>query len=375
MPARVVALCGLSCVPGVGAATLSRILDRFGSAEEAAAAGGRGLLDEVTFRAKETRAYLAREPDLLELGRWAMGAAQAAGARVLALGDPDYPARLASTPSPPVVLYVRGRLGSAPRAAIVGSRKPDRAGEELAHRLSSTLARAGVEVVSGGARGIDTAAHEGAVRARGATVAVLGSGIDVPYPPENAGLFDRIVEASGAVVSELAPGTAPSPRNFPRRNRTVAGLCEATVVVRAAQKSGALITATQALAFGRAVFAVAGAPPGPLVAGTNALLSAGKARPFVSATALLSEVFGIEVEPGAPEEPREPAVVPEAAFRLDDGEAALFSLLDERTPAHVDELAHRANIPAQEALKRLAGLELKGACEQRPGKYFLRARG
>lgn len=385
--ASALAACALSAVPGVGAATLLRIARKLGSLEEAMALGARALLD----RADElhlgagARDYLSRNPDLEALGAWALDAAHRVRARVVLLGDAAYPPRLRQLPSPPALLYVRGRLApAAPRAAVVGSRDAGEDGLAIARGFGEALAMAGVQVVSGGARGIDTRAHEGACGGPGGTVAVLGSGIDVDYPEENAELFERIAEGGGAVVTELPPGTPPAAGNFPRRNRIVAALADAVVVVRAALRSGALITADHAAGLGRPIFAVPGDRRDPLSEGPNALLRGKAARPAPGPLELL-RAMGWPVpegvaRTGGPRPASEPFAAalaleeepPPDARGLDEDSARLWAFLDERTPAHVDDLALRSRMAAPQALRKLAELELKGMVVQRPGKFFLR---
>jgi len=379
----VVAACALGAVPGVGASTLTRIAGRFETLRQAMEEGPTALLrdGDALKLSPEARNYLAQGPSLHDLGAYALEAARRCGARVLLLGDEGYPARLCAIPNPPRLLYVRGSLAAeALRVAVVGSRDADEAGLELARGFGDAFARAGVEVVSGGARGIDTAAHEGALWGEGRSVAVLGSGIDVDYPPDNRNLFERLANGGGAVVSELAPGSAPAARNFPRRNRIVAGLSDAVVVVRAALRSGALITAAQAGARGTKVYAVPGDPSNWRAEGSNALLRDGQALvatgPIDVLTDLGRPIPQILVSTAAPKtgapasHPGEP-VVPDRTV-VDAAGVKLWQLLDGRTPAHVDDLALRAQIPAREALGKLAELELKGMAVQRPGKYFLR---
>ncbi len=387
----VIAACGLSAVPALGASSLLRIAGRFGSLTEAVEAGPRAIVraNEVLKLKPEALDYLARDPDLEGLGVWAVGAAKAAGARVVLVGDGWYPARLRELLNPPPLLYVRGSLlPEARRVAVVGSRDADEQGMEIARSFGDGLARAGVTVVSGGARGIDTAAHDGAFWGSGPSVAVLGCGIDVVYPPENGEIFDRIASGAGAVVSEFPPGTQPLPPNFPRRNRTIAGLCDAVVVVRAALRSGALITANHAAQASRRIFAVPGDPGNPRTAGPNELLRARGVKPATSALDVL-EAMGWPIpdelerpasdearrqgEPGFPSSPaEEPHGARTDEQAVDEESLRLWRLLDERTPAHVDDLAHRAQMTAPEALSKLAELESKGMCLQRPGKYFLR---
>ncbi|HEY6910929.1 MAG TPA: DNA-processing protein DprA [Myxococcales bacterium] len=371
----------------MGAAALRRIAQQFGSLEAALAQGARAILDragELRLSAA-ARDYLGRDPDLEKLGAWALEAAAAAGARVVLQDDAAYPARLRQLANAPELLYVRGRLAPASRsAAVVGSRDADEEALGIARAFGEALARAGVQVISGGARGIDTAAHEGACEGPGATVAVLGSGIDVDYPRENAQLFRRIARGGGAVISELPPGSPPAAGNFPRRNRIVAALADAVVVVRAGLRSGALITADHAAGLGRPIFAVPGSARDLLAEGPNALLRSKAARPAPGPLELLQAMGWAPGEAAArtgaappASEPSGAAVAlteaaPPEAQVLDQDSARLWALLDERTPAHVDDLAHRSQMPAMQALRKLAELELKGMVVQRPGKFFLR---
>lgn len=386
----VLAACALSSIPGVGASTLARIAATFTSLRQALGEGPAGLLAAAgKLRLKpEARDYLAHGPDLARLGLWAVDAAKKAGARVVLLGDEWYPRGLRDLPSPPPLLYVRGHLvPEALRAAVVGSRDAAEDGLELARSFGDALARSGVQVISGGARGIDTAAHEGAFWGQGTSVVVLGCGIDVPYPPENAGLFDRIAGGRGAVISEFAPGTPPSGKNFPRRNRIVAALAQCVVVVRAAMRSGALITADHAAALQRRIFAVPGDPRDPMAAGPNALLRSASVHaaptpldvlqamgwPIADELKRTEPAAGAshEAGPGFPVGRQAPSPPPEREL-LDEASLRLWRLLDERTPAHVDDLALRSQIASPLLLRKLLELELKGMVVQRPGKYFLR---
>ena len=376
-----VAACALSGMPGVGAATLGRIARCFGSLRRAFEEGPAAILarrEALGLRAS-VRDYLARGPDLGELGAWALSVAHEAGARVVLLGEAGYPPRLAALPDPPPVLYVRGTLEpDALRLAVVGSRAADEEGLELARDFGDGFARSGVQVVSGGARGIDTAAHEGALWGEGKSIAVLGCGIDVPYPPENEELFSRLAHGAGAVVSEFPPGTRPLASNFPRRNRTVAGLCLGVVVVRAAMRSGALITASYAADYGLPLFAAPGNPRNVKAEGPNALLRSGAAQaaagPADVLRALGWPVAGelLAADASLPPPAASNALDERTDEVLDATGVKLWRLLDVSTPVHVDDLALRAQIPAAEALGKLAELEMKGMAVQRPGKYFLR---
>lgn len=386
----VVAACALSTIPGVGATAMARITGAFGGFSAALEAGPAKILKraaELQLKAESVE-YLSREPDLVALGLWAVDAAKQAGAKVIVLGDPWYPPLLRTIENPPPVLYVRGTLDpDVPRVALVGARDADDYGLQLARDLGEGLALAGVEVVSGGARGIDAAAHAGALWGQGTTTAVLGCGIDIVYPPENAALFDRLASGGGAVISEFVPGTPSARQNFPRRNRTISGLSSAVVVVRATPESGSLHTANHAAAQGRPIFAVPGKADEPLSTGPNSLLTLNAARAVTTAKDVL-QALGWPVpdaldapKGGRPRRtpPPPPSVhtaeiegtAPESVL-IDDVSANLWKLLDERTPLHVDELASRAQLTTSETLHRLADLEAKGLCTQRPGKYFLR---
>jgi DNA processing protein len=279
--------------------------------------------------------------------------------RTVRPGDGQYPESLARVAGRPEVLRLRGTLGGQRRVAVVGSRLPDEYGVDLARAIAGGLARAGLTVVSGGALGIDGAAHEAALEAGGHTVAVLGTGVDVCYPAAHRALFARILEAGGALVSEQPDGTRGLPGNFPRRNRIVSGLSEAVVVVRAGERSGALITAAWARAQGVPVLAVPGDVRDPLSAGTTALLRGG-ARAAASAEDVLA-ALGVD----APKERQLPLP------RLCAGESALLSALARR-PRHADEVARAAGLAPGAALAALLALEVQGLCEQRPGHYFLR---
>lgn len=287
-------------------------------------------------------------------------------ARTLRPGDAEFPARLASIPNPPRQLRARGDLRPGrPCVAIVGPRQPDEYGTDVARDLATGLARAGVTVVSGGAAGIDAAAHDAAIRAGGHTIAVFGTGIDVVFPASNRLLFGRILEAGGALVSALDDGQPGARWTFPERNRLVSGMSLAVVVVQAGKGSGALITAEHAFAQGVPVLAVPGDLRNPLSAGPHELLRRG-AKLAESAADVLA-VAGLTGQLSLLDA-REDAGTGQA---LDGSEAALYGALA-RVPRHADELARELNLPAGQALAGLLTLEVRGLCEQRPGNYFAR---
>lgn len=280
--------------------------------------------------------------------------------RTLLPGQPGFPPSLARAGPPPVRLRLRGDLGApVRRVALVGARATDGYGRDMARRLARGLARAGVSVVSGGALGVDAAAHEGALEAGGHTVAVLGCGVDVAYPPSHRELFARILEGGGALLSELDDGAAAAPWTFPRRNRLVAALSDAVVVVRAGARSGALITAGQARAQGVPLLAVPGDADHELSAGPLALLRAG-ARLAADAGDVLA---ALGLTPGTQAELPLPDLPPDQASLL----AALGG-----ASRHADELARSAGLAAGAAMAALLGLELAGLAEQQPGLRFRR---
>jgi DNA processing protein len=265
-----------------------------------------------------------------------------------------FPSLLAELHDPPAQLYVRGEPGvlTKPAVAVVGARSCSAYGAQVARQLARDLAAAGVVVVSGLARGIDGEAHRGALEAGGRTVAVLGCGIDRDYPRSHAALAERIRE-QGAVVSEYPPEVEPAPWRFPARNRIIAGLCLATVVVEARERSGALITADFALELGRDVFAVPGEITAALSAGTNDLLRQG-AAPMLSAEDVLAAI-GLE-----------PQVAPR--HHVSEAASALLSLLADGSCA-ADELVRRSRLSTGDVAAALVELELAGIVREGDGIY------
>ncbi len=284
--------------------------------------------------------------------------------------DPFYPSALRWIPEPPLVLYMRGTLHERNRfaVAVVGSRKPSNYGKVVAQRLSTALAQHGYTVVSGLARGIDSQAHQGTLEAGGETLAVLGSGLNVIYPPENRRLYDRIKE-HGAVLSEFPFDTKPDRWNFPRRNRIISGLSLGTLVIEAAASSGALHTARHALEQGREVFAVPGRIDAPNSRGTNGLIKGG-AKLVERIEDILDEFpetirAGVQALPlSAPSgEPSQAALGPQ--------EAQVLALIHAEE-THIDTLIQASQLPAHVVASILMTLELRGLIQQFPGKFFAR---
>jgi DNA processing protein len=300
----------------------------------------------------------------------------AGAARALARGDAEYPALLLAVPTAPATLHVRGALleGDALAVAVVGSRRATPYGLEVAETLAADLAARGVTIVSGLARGIDTAAHRGAVRVGGRTIAVLGSGVDVVYPAENARLAEEIV-ARGALVSQFAPGTPPLPHHFPTRNAVIAGLSLAVVVVEAAERSGSLITARLAAELGREVLATPGRVTAPESRGANRLIQDGAALAlgWEDVVAALPERWKACVDT---RERIEATGARGAAATSGEGRPSaatrrVLSLLGE-DPLEIDHVIERSGLGAGPVSAALLDLELEGRVRQIEGKRFVR---
>lgn len=294
--------------------------------------------------------------------------AERVGARLVLLGDPEYPVQLGAIPSPPPFLFVRGELRAedAFAVAIIGARRATPYGLQVSERMAGDLAAHGVTVISGFARGVDSAAHRGALAAGGRTIAVLGSGVDVIYPPENRKLVTRVLE-HGAMVAQFPMGTPPLPEHFPLRNRSIAGLALGTVVVEAAERSGALITAGHAGELGREVFAVPGNITSEQARGSNRLIQDGAklVQDWEDVIAELPEMWRRCLVTPERREPSGPQLEADARRLLDlIGEA----------PVHAVELIERSGIPSGRAAALLVTLELDGWIGQLPGRLYVRAR-
>jgi DNA processing protein len=332
---------------------------------------GPGLFDQIGAPSVEALALLCRGSHgteaSLEAARAAAAEALSAAGRLgiepVAWGDAKYPRQLAAIPDPPLVLWERGNAGALgeTQVAVVGSRAASPYGLEVAERLAAELALHGLVVTSGLARGVDSAAHRGALRSNGKTVAVLGSGVDVVYPPEHASLADRIA-CHGSVVSEFAPGTPPRSFHFPQRNRIISGLSVAIVVVEASERSGALITAECGLEQGREVMAVPGSILNPRHRGSHALLRDGAAVVETAADVLAQ--IGFATAPAERAAGRTPAGEEDPVLRcMSAGEAY-----------ELERLAACCGLQPVALLARLAELELRGAV-RRCGGRFVRSEG
>jgi DNA processing protein len=348
----------LKSVPLVGNVTFLRLIAHFGSPQRALEASARELSQVKGVSAQAQASLLSHH--WAPFARAECDRLAASGASVVDILSERYPKLLMEIPDPPPFLYCQGELkGSEPAVAIVGSRRATQYGLCTATRLARDLAACGVTVVSGMARGIDTAAHWGAVKAGGRSIAVLGCGIDVVYPPENAALC-QAVAGSGALVSEFSLGSEPLAENFPRRNRIISALSRGVVVVEAGEKSGSLITARYALEQGREVFAVPGNVTCSGSRGGNGLIKEG-AKLVERVEDILEELsLPLPETGGAPASP---------SFSLTPQEAELYVLLC-RGPLQIDDIIVQSALSAGEVSGTLLGLELKGAIQQLPGKHF-----
>jgi DNA processing protein len=377
----------LALTDGIGPILSRRIVDATGSAEAACNASADLLATIDGIGTARSRKIATAMRNALAEADNEMSRCSAAGIKLICPDDEAYPVMLRSIPDPPNVLYCRGNL--EPRdlnaVAIVGSRKCSFYGREQAERFAALLAGAGVTVISGGARGIDSAAHRGAMsHPQGRTIAVLGSGVDIPYPPENKSLFDEISER-GAVLSEFPLGTSPMKENFPRRNRIVSGLSRGVLVVEADVRSGALITARQACDdHGRPVFALPGRVDNPLSAGPHLLI-----RDGATLVTKLEEILeGLGPVPQEAMEaglfdtaPRtnESVLSPNALSMAIASEPDLSGLSDRQQAilaaigldsANVDLIVDRTSLPAQVILQELTFLSLKGRIRRIDGQTY-----
>jgi DNA processing protein len=363
----------LAIVPGIGPGRLSALVAHFGSVERVLAATPRQVAELPGFGPEFARRVAsAGTAEGRARARAAMETLRRAGAVVVTRDDGVYPPAFHTLPDPPVVLYALGdrHLMGEPGIGVVGTRAPTDYGRRAASDLSYHLARAGYTIVSGMAKGIDAVAQAAALDAGGATIGVLGHGIDRIYPEENRALFHRLRQR-GLLLSELPPGEEPLAGNFPRRNRLIAALSAGVLVVEMGEKSGARHTVEYALELGKEVFAVPGPIGSPASAGTNQLLKEG-ARLVTSARDVLEELQGVGVSvrpvtgaPGAAEAPLRRPPPPDLA----PDEARVFAQLADE-PRHVDELAAAAGVASSAALGALLGLELRELVEALPGKQF-----
>lgn len=367
------AFLALNLLPNIGPVRVRHLLRRFGRPEQILSASP-DALRSVSGIGEEMASQIVKWEDSIDLAE-EKRRMEEHGIETLTLDDDRYPPALREIHDPPFLLYLKGTLRPSDAAAIgvVGSRRTTHYGKEQAKKLSFRLARAGFCIISGLARGIDTAAHEAALAAEGRTIAVLGSGIGHIYPPENQALADRIAE-SGAVLSEFPVLYVPDRKSFPLRNRIVSGLSQGLLVIEAPSRSGSLITANQALEQGRSVFAVPGPIDRPTSEGCNRLIQQG-AKLVCSAEDVVEELsheinslpLDFEPESWDPAEGSNDQVTPSP--ELSEAESLLLDQLDGRELT-IDALCDFTGMPSGIVSAHLLQLEMKAAVKQLPGKYF-----
>lgn len=351
---------GLSRVSCLGPVRIINLIKQFGSAKNAWEASReelsrvKGISDRLSSQIEQERYNIDLEDAWKEI--------QDRGIKVIVFEDKEYPEPLKNIYASPALLYIRGELGPPDQAGIgvVGTRKFTSYGKRTALKTSRYLAYHGFTIISGLARGIDTFAHRGALDAEGRTVAVLGSGVDVIYPRENKDLAEEIIK-NGAVISEFPLGTLPLPGNFPRRNRIISGLSAGVVVVEAAERSGALITADFALEQGKEVFVVPGNIDSPYSKGCNKLIKQGAV--LIEEPADILQELGYECGSQFEEE-----IIP---LNLTGEEKELMKIITGQ-PLHIDEILVKSCLPPHKLNSLLSVMELKGAVKQLAGKYFIK---
>lgn len=361
----------MKSIAGIGNTAFFALFDRFGSIEAVFSASAGELTTTPGINKKSAAAIpgfkgwvkIQRDLDIIDK----------AGIKIITYLDELYPANLINVYDRPAFLYVRGNLNKDDiNIAIVGSRLASTYGKYTTERISRELAHKGITIVSGMARGIDSAAHRGALAAQRRTIAVLGSGLDVVYPPENKKLFDAIIE-NGAVISEFPLGTPPRSNNFPARNRIISGMSYGVLVVEAGEKSGSLITARLALEQGREVFAVPGSIDASVSRGTNKLIKQG-AKLIENADDILEEIFPQLEKTKALNAPPSPKMQEEPLKRyeiLNEMEKKIIKFISGEH-IHVDELISATGLSPADILSALMTMELKGLVKQHPGKFFSR---
>jgi len=360
------ALIALNLIEHVGPVRARALLEHFGDAPAILRASRSELL-RVRNVGEETADAIANWEKSVDLAG-ELKRISDFGCHVLIQSDQDYPASLREIYDPPLVLYVQGALTAMDRNAVamVGSRMTTHYGIETARKLAYQLAYVGVTVVSGGARGIDTAAHQGALAAKGRTVCVLGTGINLVFPPENRDLFARIA-AAGALITQFPFNRNGDKQSFAIRNRIVAGMTLGTVIVEADRHSGALITANFATEYGRQVFAVPGRIDSPRSKGCHDLIKKG-AKLCEDAEDILSEFEYLFPASNRPPSPGETGVLP--ALELSANEQKVFDALS-REESAIDEVIRRSGLPSSAVSVALLSLEMKRVVKQLPGKLFV----
>jgi len=366
----------LALTPGIGAGRGRKLVELFNAVDR---------LFSASLTELEAVALPAAAAQSIALGKsadWAgeeLDRIKALGARVLSQDDPDYPKRLYEIYDPPLVLYVRGSAEVINKygLAVVGTRHPTPYGVGMAERVACDLAARGLVIMSGMARGVDAAAHRGALNARGQTVAIWGTGVDVTYPKENQKLADQILANGGAVVSEFPLGTFPAPQNFPIRNRVISGISVGVLVIEAGEYSGTLVTARCALEQGRDVYAIPGNVTNKLSWGPNTLIKQGATliATWEDVWEALPADIRLSLSPPAPSASQTPeAASLFTASELPPDEKRIFAVLRADESTHIDEIVERlvSHLSSSQIFAALFELELAGRIRVLPGKYYVR---
>ena len=366
----------LALTPGLGPTRIKKLIEHYGTAERVFHASLTEL-EATGMRAVSAQSLATGKS--LELAQQECVKAVEAGAKIISLSDPEYPARLKEIYDPPVILFVKGSVEvlAQPGIAMVGTRHPTPYGSGMAERLSTDLAARGLVIISGLARGIDTMSHRGAIAAKGRTVAVLGTGIDVMYPKENTRLAEQIVALGGALISEFPVGTFPAPQNFPIRNRIISGMSAGVLVVEAAEYSGTRITSRCALEQNRDVYAVPGNVTNKNSWGPNTLIKQG--AKLVATWEDVWEELPTDVQVALSSMQNE-SPEPETASLFPDEvtsphEKKILRLLKADESTHIDQLVEllESEMSSSEIFAALFELELNGKVRQLPGKNFVKS--
>jgi DNA processing protein len=366
----------LNMVRGIGPRTANILLDHFGSPANVFASSREELIYQGL---KPPTIEQLHDSEILEKAHAEIEHLETLGAQIITLADKVYPSLLREIYDPPIVLYVKGDLKTValnPTVAVVGSRRCSTYGINAANFLARELAAQGITIISGLARGIDGAAHRGAIEAKGKTVGVIGTGLDVIYPKEHKKLAEEIA-AMGAVVSEFPLGTPPLAQNFPYRNRVISGLCLGVLVVEAAEHSGSLITARLAAEQGREVFAVPGNITSQTSFGPNYLIKDGAKlvqhwRDVVEEFPQHLKESLLGVPPGLPSQETIPHQPTFEEVALSPNEQKLLALLTADVASHIDELLMSSGLSSPELTSALLGLEMKDRIKALPGKCFVK---
>jgi DNA processing protein len=368
---------GLALTQGLGPTRIRKLIEHFGTAE-AVFHASLTELEATGMRAVSAQSIATGKS--FELAQQECDKASEAGAKIISLSDPEYPSRLKEIYDPPVILFVKGSVEvlAQPGIAMVGTRHPTPYGSGMAERLSIDLAARSLVIISGLARGIDTASHRGAVAAKGKTVAVLGTGIDVMYPKENTRLTEQIIALGGALITEFPVGTSPAPQNFPIRNRIISGISAGVLVIEAAEYSGTRITSRCALEQNRDVYAVPGNVTNKGSWGPNTLIKQG--AKLVATWEDVWEELPTHVQMALtamqPNESPEPAT---ASLFPDEvkspHEKKILKLLKADESTHIDQLVEllEDEMSSSEIFAALFELELNGKIRQMPGKNFVKS--